>query len=109
MPSVISSSVPRAGFDLAAHLHVPDRFDDRIAHPTVVATPGSSVKEQIAANYARRLAARGYLVLAFDPAFQDEENEVVGVDRCAALLGPAAPMVRRLGHGPIPAEPLPSG
>ncbi|GAK68599.1 hypothetical protein RRU01S_01_00260 [Agrobacterium rubi TR3 = NBRC 13261] len=40
----------------------------------VIATPGSSVKEQIGANYAKRLTARGFVTLTFDPAYQGHEN-----------------------------------
>jgi len=63
--------IPRGPFELAAHLHLPDGFDDTVAHPAVVlSTPGSSVKEQIGANYASRLAARGFIALTFDPGHQ---------------------------------------
>lgn len=62
-------SIPRGPFDLAAVLHLPDGESD--AYPVVVlSTPGSSVKEQIGANYASRLAARGIAALVFDPAYQ---------------------------------------
>ncbi|WP_202913499.1 alpha/beta hydrolase [Acuticoccus sediminis] len=55
--------------DVAATLHVPDGFDETGRHPAlVIATPGSSVKEQIGANYAARLAARGFIALTFDPS-----------------------------------------
>ena len=52
--------IPRESFDLAAVLHLPDDVDGAPPLPAVVlSTPGSSVKEQIGANYASRLAARG--------------------------------------------------
>lgn len=81
-------------FDLAGQLHVPEDFDERSTYPAIViSTPGSSVKEQIGANYGRTLADRGYTVLAFDPGFQgqsggqprDLENPAARVDdiRCA--------------------------
>lgn len=64
-------SIPRGGFDLAAELYLPEEPDGQTRYPTVVvATPGSSVKEQIGATYARALAARGLAVLTFDPAYQ---------------------------------------
>ncbi|WP_322411370.1 alpha/beta hydrolase [Microbacterium invictum] len=65
-------TIPRGPIELAADLHLPDD----IAHaapplPTVVlSTPGSSVKEQIGANYASRLASRGFAAITFDPAHQ---------------------------------------
>jgi hypothetical protein len=40
----------------------------------VLSTPGSSVKEQIGANYASRLAARGIAALVFDPAHQGQSG-----------------------------------
>lgn len=83
-----------ASFDLAGQLHVPEDFDEGSTYPAIViSTPGSSVKEQIGANYGRTLADRGYVVLAFDPGFQgqsggqprDLENPAARVDdiRCA--------------------------
>ncbi|MFE5211975.1 alpha/beta hydrolase [Streptomyces sp. NPDC056600] len=67
-------TIPRGPIDLAADLHLPN--STRSTHeaaslPAVVlSTPGSSVKEQIGANYASRLAARGIAALVFDPAHQ---------------------------------------
>ncbi|MGK2870563.1 MAG: alpha/beta hydrolase [Mycobacterium sp.] len=73
----LSVSIPRGQFDLAGHLFLPDDFDETRPHPAVVlSTPGSSVKEQIAANYATRLAARGLVALAFDPAHQGQSGGV---------------------------------
>jgi fermentation-respiration switch protein FrsA (DUF1100 family) len=68
-------SIPRGPFDLAADLHLPDGFDDSGLHQAVVlATPGSSVKEQIGANYAARLARRGLVALTFDPSHQGQSG-----------------------------------
>lgn len=76
-------------FDLAGQLHLPEGFDPKSSYPAIViSTPGSSVKEQIGANYGRGLADRGYLTLAFDPGFQgqsggkprDLENPAARVD-----------------------------
>lgn len=93
--SIHRLTFPSGSNAISAILHVPDGFGDVGASPAiVVATPGSSVKEQIGANYASRLAARGFLALTFDPSFQGEsggtprnlENPAVRVDdiRCAA-------------------------
>lgn len=60
---------------IAAHLHVPDDFDPAGRYAAVVlATPGSSVKEQVGAIYASQLAARGFVALTFDPTFQGESG-----------------------------------
>lgn len=61
-------TIPRGPFELAADLHRPD--NDAPPRTVVLSTPGSSVKEQIGANYASRLAARGITALTFDPAHQ---------------------------------------
>ncbi|MCE0762377.1 alpha/beta hydrolase [Pseudonocardia kujensis] len=62
-------TIPRGPIELAADLHVP--ADPTTPGPAVVlSTPGSSVKEQIGANYASRLAAHGIVALVFDPAHQ---------------------------------------
>ena len=61
----------REHFAIAAALYMPPHGDTTQRYPAlVIAGPGSSVKEQIAANYARALAARGFIVLTFDPAYQ---------------------------------------
>jgi uncharacterized protein len=68
-------TIPRGPIELAGALHLPERFDPAVAHPAVVlSTPGSSVKEQIAANYASRLAGAGFVALAFDPAHQGQSG-----------------------------------
>jgi uncharacterized protein len=67
MPQHIT--IPRGTIELAADLHLPDVIDEAAPPRAVVlSTPGSSVKEQIGANYASRLAARGIAALVFDPA-----------------------------------------
>lgn len=72
---MLSLSIPRGPVSLAAHLYLPDDLDASTRHPAIVlATPGSSVKEQIGANYASRLAARGFIALTFDPAHQGQSG-----------------------------------
>ncbi|OKH66949.1 dienelactone hydrolase [Mycobacterium sp. SWH-M1] len=68
-------TIPRGSFDLAGLLHLPDDADaGRPLAAVVLSTPGSSVKEQIGANYASRLADRGIAALVFDPAYQGESG-----------------------------------
>ncbi len=68
-------TLPRGPIELAADLYLPDDADDATALPAIVlSTPGSSVKEQIGANYASRLAARGIPALTFDPAHQGQSG-----------------------------------
>ncbi|MYT69131.1 MULTISPECIES: alpha/beta hydrolase [unclassified Streptomyces] len=74
-------TIPRGPIELAAHLHLPDdteHTDDTDGsaplRAVVLSTPGSSVKEQIGAAYASRLAARGIAALVFDPAHQGQSG-----------------------------------
>ncbi len=68
-------TIPRGPINLAADLHLPDNADSSAPlRAVVLSTPGSSVKEQIGANYASRLAARGIAALVFDPAHQGQSE-----------------------------------
>lgn len=89
MSSTLDVTFSNDTFELAGQLHLPEGFDQNSSYPAiVVSTPGSSVKEQIGANYGRGLADRGYIALAFDPGFQgqsgglprDLENPAARVD-----------------------------
>ncbi|WWM23365.1 alpha/beta hydrolase [Streptomyces sp. B21-104] len=75
-PGVIQHlTIPRGPINLAADLHLPDNADSSAQLPAVVlSTPGSSVKEQIGANYASRLAAHGIAALVLDPAHQGQSE-----------------------------------
>jgi uncharacterized protein len=66
-------AIPRGPIELAADLHLPDNKEVP-RRAVVLSTPGSSVKEQIGANYASRLAARGIAALVFDPAHQGQSG-----------------------------------
>jgi fermentation-respiration switch protein FrsA (DUF1100 family) len=60
---------------VAAVLRAPAELDPGTPSPALVlATPGSSVKEQIGANYARRLADAGFVTLTFDPSHQGQSD-----------------------------------
>lgn len=62
-------------FDIAGHLHLPAGFDATKSHAALVlATPGSSVKEQIGVIYAEKLAESGFVALTFDPSYQGESG-----------------------------------
>lgn len=61
--------------EVVGNIHLPPDFDQTSAYPTIVlATPGSSVKEQIGAIYAERLSADGFIALTFDPSYQGESG-----------------------------------
>lgn len=75
MPTSNSIRFMNGDIALAGVLHLPTNFDDRATYPAlVIVTPGSSVKEQIGAVWGAKLAAKGYVALAYDPAFQGESG-----------------------------------
>ena len=59
---------------IAGDLRVPGNGTAKPLAALVLATPGSSVKEQIGAVYGTRLAERGYVTLAFDPSYQGQSG-----------------------------------
>lgn len=60
-----------AGLKIAAHLYTPEKPNGRAI---IVGHPGSSIKEQSPALYARKLADNGFRVLTFDAAYQGESE-----------------------------------
>jgi len=57
---------------IAADIHVPPDFDETTKYPAIIsAHPIGSCKEQTSGNvYGRKLAAQGFVVIAFDASFQ---------------------------------------
>jgi fermentation-respiration switch protein FrsA (DUF1100 family) len=68
-------SFKNKSIDVAGNLHLPNGFDEGKTYSALVlATPGSSVKEQIGAIYAKKMAERGLVALTFDPSYQGESG-----------------------------------
>ncbi|MFJ9931139.1 alpha/beta hydrolase [Streptomyces misionensis] len=67
-------SFDSAGIPLAGHLYTPDAPASGPQPALVVGHPGTGVKEQAAGTYARLMAERGFVTLAFDAAYQGESG-----------------------------------
>lgn len=63
----------RYGITLAADIYKPKDAEDRLA-AIAVCGPFGAVKEQAAGLYAQTMAERGFLTMAFDPAFTGESG-----------------------------------
>ncbi|MBA8881891.1 alpha/beta hydrolase [Phyllobacterium myrsinacearum] len=62
--------------EVAGNVYLPPDFNEHRSYPALVlATPGSSVKEQIGAIYAAGLAEQGFVALTFDPSYQGESGD----------------------------------
>jgi fermentation-respiration switch protein FrsA (DUF1100 family) len=63
------------GITLSAVINYPDGFDASKKYPAVVVShPGGGVKEQTAGTYARKLAAQGFVTIAYDASYQGEST-----------------------------------
>lgn len=68
-------SFPNKHIVLIGNLFLPDGFDAQKRYPAIVCVhPAGSVKEQAAGLYARRLAEKGFIALAFDASFVGESG-----------------------------------
>ena len=60
---------------LAGEMYYPQNFNKNQKYPAIVVVhPGGGVKEQTAAIYAKKLAQKGFVTLAYDAAYQGESE-----------------------------------
>lgn len=65
----------RYGFNLAGHLYLPLNFDSTQKYAAIVISgPFGAVKEQSSGLYAQKLAAAGFVTLAFDQSMTGESS-----------------------------------
>ncbi len=65
-------------YQLAGHLYLPIGFDASKKYPTIIYSgPMTQIKEQVGAIYGRKLAAKGFVTLAFDHVgFGESEGRI---------------------------------
>ena len=69
------------GITLAAHLYTPRGMEEGRRYPAlVIGPPYGGVKEQGPAVYAREMARRGFVTLAFDPAILILDEATANID-----------------------------
>jgi len=60
---------------MSAVVNFPPAFKESQKYPTIVVShPGGGVKEQTAGTYARELAKRGFVTIAYDASYQGESG-----------------------------------
>lgn len=65
----------RYGITLVGDLYTPENMQKGEKLPAIAMSgPYGAVKEQVSGRYAQEMAARGFLTLAFDPAFTGESG-----------------------------------
>jgi fermentation-respiration switch protein FrsA (DUF1100 family) len=64
-------SFANKAIEIAGHHHFPDNFEENLKYPALVGShPAGPVKEQTIGRYAKRLAARDFVVVVYDSSYQ---------------------------------------
>lgn len=90
------------GIKIAANVYTPAGYKANGAYPAiVVAHPNGGVKEQVAGEYAQRLAGEGYVTIAADASYQGASGgEPRNVDQPAYRTEDIRGMVDFISHYP---------
>ncbi|MEQ8278270.1 MAG: alpha/beta hydrolase [Deltaproteobacteria bacterium] len=77
MSKITFQNTNNPSITMSAIIELPPQFDETQVYPAVVVShPGGGVKEQTAGTYARRLAAQGFVAIAYDASYQGESGGV---------------------------------
>lgn len=64
----------RYGIEIAAHMYLPENYQQKKNPAIIVSGPFGAVKEQASGLYAQQMATYGFVGLAFDPSFNGESG-----------------------------------
>ena len=75
MSSITFPNSNNTAITMAAVIHYPEGFNEAGRYPAIIVShPGGGVKEQASGTYARKLAERGFVTIAYDASYQGESG-----------------------------------